>query len=73
MKGEHCQDADTIPSDMVEPLVKLAEGCVDSAASFIAQVFTENPSTIYEVVYLAGSEVCATMNAAYGPTEINLN
>ena len=73
MKGENVSDDDTIPSEMVEPLVKLAEGCIDHAASFIAEVFTENPETIYSTVYGAGYDVCAAMNAAYGPIEINLN
>ena len=73
MKGELVEDEDTIPSEMVEPLVRLAEGCIDHAASYIAQVFQENPETISKTIYLAGFEVCTAMNAAYGPTEINLN
>ena len=73
MKGEEVNGDDAILSDMAEPLVKLAEGCIDHAASFIAEVFTENPETIYSTVYGAGYDVCAAMNAAYGPTEINLN
>ena len=73
MKGGPVTDDDTIPSVMVPHLVKLAEGCIDHAASFIAEVFTENPETIYSTVYGAGYDVCAAMNAAYGPIEINLN
>ena len=73
MKGEPVTDDDSIPSDMTPHLVKLAEGCIDSAASFIAEVFTENPLTIYQTVYGVGFDVCSAMNAAYGPTEINLN
>ena len=73
MKGEPVNDDDTIPSDMVPHLVTLAEGCIDHAAAFMAQVFTENPKTVYEAVYGSGFGVCAAMNAAYGPTEINLN
>ena len=70
MKGEEVNDEDTIPSSITPHLVKLAEGCIDNSASFIAEVFTENPETIYSTVYGAGYDVCA---AAYGPTEINLN
>ena len=73
MKGEPVTDDDTIPSEIAPHLVKLAEGCIDKAAPFLAQVFTENPSTVYDVVYGCGFDLCAAMNAAYGPTEINLN
>ena len=73
MKGEPVTDDDEIPSDMAEPLVKLAEGCIDGAESFISEVFVENPSTVYQTVYQAGYDVCAAMNAAYSPIEINLN
>ena len=73
MKGEEVNGDDEIPSDVAELLIKLSEGCIDNAASFIAEVFTENPETIYSTVYDAGFEVCAAMNAAYGPRAINLN
>ena len=73
MKGEPISDDDEIPSDVAELLIKLSEGCIDNAASFIAEVFQENPETIYSTIYGAGYDVCAAMNAAYGPTEINLN
>ena len=73
MKGEEVNDEDTIPSSITPHLVKLAEGCIDNAASFIAQVFVENPQAVYQTVYGVGFDVCAAMNAAYGPTEINLN
>ena len=73
MKGEPVTDDDSIPSDMAPHLVKLAQGCIDNAESLTAQVFTENPSTIYQTVYGVGFDVCAAMNAAYGPTEVNLN
>ena len=43
----------------------------------IAAIFQENPQTVYQAVYGAGYgagyDVCAAMNAAYGPIEINLN
>ena len=73
MKGEPVTDGDTIPSAMAPPLVQMAEGCVDSAASMIAEIFQENPQTVYGVLYQAGYDVCIAMNAAYGPAEINLN
>ena len=73
MKGEEVNDDDEIPSDMAELLVKLSESSINGAEDFIAQVFTENPKMVYSTVYFAGFEVCAAMNAAYGPTEINLN
>ena len=63
MKGEEVNDYDAILSDMSESLVKLSEGCIDSAASFIAQVFVENPpQAVYEIVYGVGFEVCLAMN-----------
>ena len=73
MKGEEVNDDDAIPSDMAEPLATLAAGCIDNAAGFIAEVIVENPSAVFGTVYQAGYDVCAAMNAAYGPTEINLN
>ena len=66
-------DDDTLPSAIAPHLVKLAAGCIDNAASFIAEVFTENPSTVYKTVYGVGFELCAAMNAAYGPIEVNVN
>ena len=72
LKGEPANDDDLILSDVADSLVKLSEGCIDSAASLIAQVIAENPSTVYQTVYGAGFDVCAALNA-YGPTEINLN
>ena len=73
MKGEPANDDDAILSDMAESLVKLSEGCIDNAAPMIAAIFQENPQTVYQAVYQVGYDLCAAMNAAYGPTEINLN
>ena len=72
MKGEPVIDDDTIPSSITPHLVKLAEGCIDNAASFIAQVFVENPQTVYQTVYGVGFEVCSAMNAK-AAAELNLN
>ena len=72
MKGEPVIDDDAIPSELVEPLVTLAEGCIDHAASFIAQVFTENPETIYSTVYGVGFEVCLAINLK-AAAELNRN
>ena len=72
-QGEPVLDGDTLPSSMAPHLVKLAEGCIDNAASFIAEVFAENPPTVYKTVYGVGFELCAAMNAAYGPIEVNVN
>ena len=73
MKGEPVNDDDEILSDMAESLVKLSGQCIDSAAPIIAAIITENPATVFETVYRVGYDVCAAMNAAYGPIEINLN
>ena len=73
MKGELAEDDDTILPEMVEPLIKLAEGSIDNAASYIAEVFVENPELVCGVVYQGGYDLSTAMNAAYGPTEINLN
>ena len=62
MKGAEVNDDDEILSDMAESLVKLSEGCIDSAASVIAQVFAENPQAVYRLVYGAGFEACLGMN-----------
>ena len=73
MKGEPANDDDMILSDVADSLVKLSEGCIDNAASLIAQVIDENPSTVYQVVYSVGYDLYSALAAAYGPTEINLN
>ena len=73
MKGEDVTEDDMILSDMAEPLAKLSQGCIDNAASLIAQVIDENPSTVYQVVYSVGHDLYSALAAAYGPTEINLN
>ena len=72
MKGEEVNGDDAILSDMAESLVKLSEGCIDSAASFIAQVFVENPQTVYQTVYGVGFEVCLAMNLK-AAAELNRN
>ena len=73
MKGEPISDDDEIPSDVAELLIKLSEGCIDNAASFIAEVFTENPETTYNTIYKVGFDLSTAMNGAYEPTAINLN
>ena len=73
MKGEPVNDDDEILSSMAEPLVTAAETCIDSAAPIIAAMITENPTTVFETVYQVGYDLCAAMNAAYRPIEINLN
>ena len=72
MKGSEAEAEDEIPSDMVEPLIKLAEGWIDSAASYIAEVYDENPELVCGVVYQGGYVLSTAMDAADGP-EINLN
>ena len=61
-----------VPSALAEPLATLAAGCIDRSASFIAEVFDENPVTVYECVYAAGHDFSSALTAAYRP-EINLN
>ena len=73
MKGEEVNDDDQILSGMAQPLAKAAEQCIDNSASMIAAIFQENPQTVYHTVYQTGYDLCAAMNAAYGPTEIHLN
>ena len=73
LKGKLVEDEDTIPSEMVEPLVKLAEACIDGAASVIAQMFIENPDTTATVIYQAGAEACRTMRAINQPIVVSLN
>ena len=62
MKGEQVNDDDVILSDMAESLVELAENSIDHSASLIAQVFVENPQTVFQTVYSAGFEACLSMN-----------
>ena len=73
MKGEEVNDDDQILSGMAQPLAKAAEQCIDNSASMIAAIVQENPETVYRTVYQVGHDLCAAMNAAYGPIEINLN
>ena len=62
MKGEEVNADDEIGLDVGEYLVKLSKGCIDNAASFIAQAFAENPQAVYGLVYGAGFEACLAIN-----------
>ena len=73
MKGEPVHGDDQIPAGMAEPLEKAADQSIDSAAPIIAAIVQENPQAVYRTVYQVGYDLCAAMNAAYGPIEINLN
>ena len=72
MKGEAVNDDDEIESDMAELLVEMAEGCIDSSTELIAQVFVENPQTVYQTIYSMGFEVSSTMNLK-AAAELNRN
>ena len=72
MKGEAVNDDDMIESDIANSLVKLSEGCIDKAASVIAQIFQENPQTVFQTVYGVGFEVCSVMNLK-AAAELNRN
>ena len=66
-------DSEALPPEIALPLATLAAGCIDRAASLIAEVFTENPSTVWKVVYRVGFDAWGAMNAANGAIEVHLN
>ena len=66
-------DEDSIPSDMVAPLIQMAEQSVDGATTMIAEIFQENPQTVYATLYSVGYDLCMALNVALGPIEVNLN
>ena len=72
MAGRPLEDEDCIPSELAPPppLVQMAEQCIDKAEAFIAEIFQENPQTVYQTVYATGFDICAAMNAAYGPPAV---
>lgn len=77
MAGQPVEDEDVIPANQAAPLAamvkQLAEGCINHAEAVIAELFPENPQAVYDTVYSVGFDLCSAMNAADGPTEINLN
>ena len=62
MKDADVNEDDEIEEDLAETLVKLAEGCINHSASVIAQLFLENPQTVFQTVYGVGFEACLAMN-----------
>ena len=62
LKGEPVNEDDEILSDFADSLDKLAKGCINHSASLIAQLFVENPQTVFRTVYGVGFEACLAMN-----------
>ena len=66
-------DEDLIPADIAPPIQALAESSIDGSTSLIAGLYRENPTDVYQTIYRVGFDLCAAMNAAYGPIEVNPN
>ena len=73
LDGRPVTAEDYIPSDMVAPLIQMAESSIDGSTSMIAELYRENPQTVYDTLYSVGYDLCMALNVALGPIEVNLN
>ena len=51
----------------------MAAKAVAGSESLIAQLFPENPETVFHTIYTVGYEAGATIDQAAGPAPIYLN
>ena len=73
MAGTEVEDEDCIPAEMAAPLIQMAESCIDSAATMIASIYTENPTLVYQTVYQSGVEAGGLLRVLDGDITVNLN
>ena len=73
MAGEPVTDEHTIPVELAPPLQQLAQACIDGSEAMIAQLYPENPQTVYDTLYRVGYESCLMIDALNPVVDINLN
>ena len=73
MAGREVENDDEIPKELGDSLIVAAEKSIGGAESFIAEVFMENPSTVYQTVYASGFEASTMIIGITAPIEVNLN
>ena len=73
MNGGPCTGEELIPPSLATPLYELAAKCIAGAEPLIAELFPENPETVYDTIYTVGYEAGATIDQAVGPAPIYLN
>ena len=73
MNGAPCTGEELIPLSLATPLYEMAAKAVAGSESLIAQLFPENPETVFHTIYTVGYEAGATIDQAVGPAPIYLN
>ena len=73
MAGRELEDDDPIPTALGDALIVAAEKSIGGAETFIAEVFMENPTTVYQTVYAIGFETSININGIAAPIEIYPN
>ena len=73
MAGREVENDDAIPTELGDALIVAAEKSIGGAETFIAEVFMENPTTVYQTVYAIGWETSININSITSPIEVNLN
>lgn len=71
--GCEVEEEDTISVESASSVFELAATCIDGSSVLIAQLYPENPETVYRTLYLAGYEACKIIEELGRPVEINLN
>ena len=52
--GQPVEDTDTIPVEVGAPLHELAMKCIEASEALIAELYPENPQTVYRTLYDVG-------------------
>ena len=73
MAGREVEDTDESPKELGDALIVAAQQSIEGAETFIAEVFQENPNTVFQTVYNIGFETFININGITAPIEVYLN
>ena len=62
MAGQKVEADDEIPKELGDALIAASKKTIKGSETFIAEVFQENPSTVYQTVYASGFEAAININ-----------
>ena len=72
-KGREVMNDEAIPTELGDALIVASEKTIKGSETFIAEVFMENPTMVYQTVYASGFEASININGITSPIEVNLN
>ena len=70
--GTPVVDSDTTPAEVGPHLHDLATKCIEGSEALIAELYPENPQTVYQTVYAVGYEAAQVIEQL-GPGPVCLN